>query len=285
MSIQQATRQLLFQLYHIYDDREAANIADWVMEHVTGWKKIDRVINKQVPLSAHSLSLLEAYTKQLLAHKPVQYVLNEAWFFGLKFFVNEQVLIPRPETEELVDWIITDIRSGNLPFSKITDIGTGSGCIPVSLKKNLPATVLAAVDISEKALELAKKNAEIHQTPVSFFRQDVLDKDSWHLFPPTEIIVSNPPYIGAGEKTNMAEHVLRYEPHLALFVEDADPLRFYKAIADLALQKLQEENAVYVEINERYGEETVKIFLEKNFREVILKKDMQGRDRMIRAIR
>src|SRR3954463_16758567 len=158
MTIQQGRQQLLFQLFHIYEEREARNIADMVMEHLTEWRKIDRVVNKEVPLSAVQEQKLQQYITELLDHKPVQYVLQEAWFAGMKLYVNEQVLIPRPETEELVSWLISDLRLP-IPDLKIIDIGTGSGCIPVVLKKQVGEATVYACDISERALEVARKNA------------------------------------------------------------------------------------------------------------------------------
>lgn len=286
LTIHEAHQQLLFQLYHIYDDREAANIADWVMESLTGWKKIDRVLNKQVPLLPDTISLLEKYTAELLEHRPVQYVLNESWFYGLKFFVNEHVLIPRPETEELVEWIIkTESITNREKPVQIIDIGTGSGCIPVSLKKNIRSADVFAVDISEDALQTAKKNAEANDTIIQFIRQDFLDKEKWHLLPKTDIIVSNPPYISMNEKTTMTRNVVHYEPGIALFVNDNDPLIFYKALAEFAETNLSAEGSVFMEIHESAGDKVVEIFLEKGYSEVILKKDMQGKDRMVKAKR
>jgi release factor glutamine methyltransferase len=254
------------------------------MESLTGWKKIDRVLNKQLPLLPDTISLLEKYTAELLEHRPVQYVLNESWFYGLKFFVNEHVLIPRPETEELVEWIIKaeSIANRETPL-QIIDIGTGSGCIPVSLKKNIRSANVFAVDISEDALQTAKKNADANDTVIHFTRQDFLDKSKWGLLPKTDIIVSNPPYISINEKSAMAKNVVEYEPGLALFVNDNDPLIFYKGIADFAETNLNKGGSVFLEIHESAGDSVVKIFLEKGYSEVILKKDMQGKDRMVRA--
>lgn len=282
MTLHEAQQQLLFQLYHLYDNREAANIADWVLEHLTGWKKIDRIVHKQVLLSTPQVQQLETYTAALLRHQPVQYVLQEAWFDGMKFFVNEAVLIPRPETEELVHWIASSFRGAGLT---ILDIGTGSGCIPIALKKKLPAAQLYACDISETALAVAQKNGAIHQAAVQWMQLDILDPKAWPSLPPVDLLVSNPPYIPVKDKSSMQHNVLQYEPHLALFVEDEDPLLFYRTIAALATEKLLPGGSVFVEIHEDLGEKTQQLLLDKGFTSVELKKDMQGKDRMIRGSR
>lgn len=284
MTIHQAQQQLLFQLYHVYDNREAANITDWVMEHITGWKKIDRIVNKQVPLLPENVQLLTSYTEQLLQHKPVQYVLQEAWFCGMRLYVNEHVLIPRPETEELVYWILEEWKTSTASASPIiTDIGTGSGCIPVALKKNLPNATVHACDVSAAALDVAAKNAAQQQTPLHLLETDVLIPEGRASLPASHIFVSNPPYIPLRDQATMLPNVLQHEPHLALFVQDDDPLLFYHAIAVLAAQKLLAGGKVYVEIHEDLGAATRQCFLDHGFTEVIVKKDMQGKERMIRA--
>jgi release factor glutamine methyltransferase len=307
MTIHEAQQQLLFQLYHLYDNREAANIADWVMEHITGWKKIDRIINKQVPLLPHRIEQLQQYTRELLEHKPVQYVLHEAWFCGMPFYVDEHVLIPRPETEELVEWIVreigslkseagspksevgcqkleadSDIRLQTSDF-KLLDIGTGSGCIPIALKKKLPGVQVYSCDVSEGALAVAQKNATALQAEIHLLQADFLNRDSWQQLPKADIIVSNPPYIPQSDEQTMQPNVLKYEPHVALFVPNNDALLFYKAIAEFAQQKLQSGGSIYVEIHEDLGEQTKALFLSKGFTSVEIKKDMQGKDRMVKA--
>jgi release factor glutamine methyltransferase len=283
MTIHEAQQQLLFQLYHVYDNREAANIADWVMEHITGWKKIDRIINKQVPLLPHRIEQLEQFTTELLAHKPVQYVLHEAWFCGMPFYVDEHVLIPRPETEELVDWIVQDIRLLTSDF-KLLDIGTGSGCIPIALKKKLPGAQVYSCDVSEGALAVARKNATAQQADIHLLQADFLNRDSWQQLPSVNIIVSNPPYIPQSDEHTMQPNVLKYEPHVALFVPNDDALLFYKAIAEFAQQKLQSGGSIYAEIHEDLGEQTKALFLSKGFSSVEIKKDMQGKDRMVKIL-
>jgi release factor glutamine methyltransferase len=279
MTIHQAQQQLLFQLYHLYDNREAANIADWVMEHITGWKKIDRIVNKQVPLLPEKLALLEQFTQELLAHKPVQYVLHEAWFCGMPFYVDENVLIPRPETEELVEWVAEEAK----PNATILDIGTGSGCIPIALKKKLPNATIYSCDVSADALEVAKRNAVTLKADIQFVHVNFLQNREQ--LDPVDIIVSNPPYIPVSNKSTMQPNVLQYEPHLALFVENDDPLLFYNTIADFAQHKLLPGGAIYVEIHEDLGEQTKALFSGKGFAAVELRKDMQGKDRMVKAVK
>lgn len=283
MTIHAANNRLLFQLYHIYDNSEAANIADLVMENITGWKRIDRIIHKEVTFSRPMESTLEKYISELLDHKPVQYVLKEAWFAGLKFIVNENVLIPRPETEELAGWIISTARS--LPGTSISilDIGTGSGCLAVAIKKKLPGAAVFACDISTAALEVAKQNADLHSAEVVFIEADILDRKRWNDFPYFDFIISNPPYIPISQKQQMNENVVLHEPHPALFVTDEDPLVFYRAIATFSKEKLLPGGYVFVEIHEDLYAATAEIFTAAGFGDVEINKDMQGKNRMIRA--
>ena len=278
MTIQQAQQQLIFQLNQVYDNREAANIADWVMERITGRKKIDRIINKQEPLQHQQIDLLEGYTSELLNHKPVQYVLHEAWFCGMLFYVDEHVLIPRPETEELVEWVVEEAEAGT-----ILDIGTGSGCIPIALKKKLPRAQVYSCDVSEGALAVAQKNATAQQADIHLLQVDFLNRESWQQLPSVDIIVSNPPYIPQSDEQTMQPNVLKYEPHVALFVPNNDALLFYKAIAEFAQQKLRSGGSIYAEIHEDLGEQTKALFLSKGFSSAEIKKDMQGKDRMVKA--
>lgn len=277
MTIQESSRHLIQNLATIYDDREAANIADWLMERLTGWTKVERLLNKQAELPLQKMELLASYTKDLLLHKPVQYVLNEAWFCGMKLYVDEHVLIPRPETEELVEWIASEIKEGT-----ILDIGTGSGCIAVALKKKLPQLNVNACDVSEEALKVAKKN---QGAPINLIQADMLDKKEWNKLPQVNVLVSNPPYVPLKDKHSMQANVLQYEPHIALFVQDDDPLIFYRAIADYAEKNLLPGGAIYVEIHEDLAEDVQELFRAKGFTHIHLKKDMQGKDRMIRARR
>jgi len=290
MTIHEASQQLRFQLFHIYSEREAGTITGLVMENITGWKRIDRVVNKTVPLAAQQEQLLKDYTKALLENKPLQYVLHEAWFYGMLLYVDENVLIPRPETEELADWVVKDYKSSGFtvqhsaPGTKnLLDIGTGSGCIPLAVKKNLPAVEVYGCDISEAALTVAKKNAADQKSDIHFRQLDILTETGRNQLPVFDIIISNPPYIPQRDKTGMAANVLQYEPHLALFVEDDDPLVFYKAIADFATTHLKTHGLIYLEIHEEMADAVMDLYKQKGFTHIELKKDLQGRDRMMKV--
>ena len=280
MSVQEAYKSLLFQLYEIYNNREAAIIANMVIEHITGLSKIDRIINKDYKLTTLENELLFTITEKLLAHIPVQYATNECWFGTNKFYVDENVLIPRPETEELIEWITADIKKSSENL-KILDIGTGSGCIPITLKSKTPHAKIYALDISEGALSVAAKNAKKINANISFIQTNFLEEINWDIGQ-FDIIVSNPPYVKASEKEEMQKNVVLYEPHLALFVEDDDPLLFYRKIAEFGIEHLKTNGTIYVEINESLGQETQKCFEAFNY-EVELKKDLQHKDRMIKA--
>jgi release factor glutamine methyltransferase len=276
------------KLQSIYDEREADNISDWVFENVTGLKKWERR-NNQNELTEFYSNKLEKYLDELLQHKPVQYVLNEAWFYKMKFFVNEHVLIPRPETEELVEWIVDDfrIKIGDLGFKeklnfRIIDIGTGSGCIPVSLKKELPNANVTAIDISEKALLVARKNANELNAGIDFLQIDFLKENEWNTLQQYDIVVSNPPYIPIREKEILAKNVIEFEPGIALFVENNDPYIFYDKIAEFAQSHLNKNGKIYVEVHEEYAKNVKDIFENAGFISTI-KKDIYGKERMVNA--
>jgi release factor glutamine methyltransferase len=295
MTVQEATQQLLFQLYHLYDHREARNITDLVMEKVTEWKRIDRVMNKRVPLSDTQEAVLATYTADLMVHRPVQYVLQEAWFMGMPLYVDEQVLIPRPETEELVNWIVEDQQLRLTAEAKtagdrrvrysLLDIGTGSGCIAIGCGKKLPGISVYGCDVSEEALEVARRNAAAHKVSMQCIRCDFLDAGQRAKLPEVNIIASNPPYIPLQDKAAMSDNVVKYEPHTALFVQDSQPLVFYKAIADFAKTHLASDGTLYAEIHESYGTQVTALLQQEGFARVELKKDLQGKDRMVKASR
>ena len=289
MTTAQAYIDFKNKLQTIYSDREADNISDWVFENVTGLKKWERRANPNNELTEINSNQLEKYLLELLQHKPVQYVLNEAWFYKMKFFVNENVLIPRPETEELVEWIVMDLRSAMFDLHgknniHIIDIGTGSGCIPVSLKKELPEANITAIDVSEKALTVAKKNADELNAEVHFLQMDFLNESEWESLPQYDIIISNPPYIPVKEKEILAKNVTDFEPGIALFVEDNNPFIFYEKIAAFSKTHLKENDRIYVEVHEEYAENVKSIFENDGFISKI-KKDIYGRDRMVSAIK
>lgn len=279
MTTENVYTDFLNSLKTIYDEREAANISDWVFENVTGLKRWERRLNKKKILTEIDFKNLQNYLEQLLQHRPVQYVLNEAWFYKMKFYVNENVLIPRPETEELVEWIINE----NSKPTNIIDIGTGSGCVSISLKKELPGSNVTAIDVSEKALLVAKKNADDLDVVIDFIQIDFLKEDEWRKLAQYEIIVSNPPYIPINEKEILSKNVADFEPDIALFVTNNDPFIFYKAITNFAKDHLKAEGKIYVEVHEVYAKEIKKIFEEAGFKSEI-KKDIYGKERMVKAV-
>jgi release factor glutamine methyltransferase len=286
MTTEQSYNDFLKLLIPLYESREAANIADWVFENVTGLKRLERSINKNVELEEVYALQLKKYLEELLQHKPVQYVLNEAWFYKMKFFVNEHVLIPRPETEELVAWIVEDVQ--RLKYDvlngefKLLDIGTGSGCIAISIKKELRNIEVTAIDVSEEALSVAQKNANTQHTQIEFLKIDFLDESQWSLLGNYDVIVSNPPYIPEIEKEKLSKNVKAFEPGIALFVQDNNPFIFYEKIAKFAQSHLKLNGKIFVEIHEEYASEVEQIFSGYNFKTEI-KEDMYGKKRMIKA--
>lgn len=287
MTTQEAYNDFLHKLEKLYEKREAAAISDWLFENVTGLKKTERLIHKNVKLNAQAGMQIESHLRELLQHKPVQYVLHEAWFYKMKFFVNEEVLIPRPETEELVSWIAEDIRRTMYDVRcnelQILDIGTGSGCIAISLKKELENAQITAIDISEEALAVAKKNAEALQTPIDFLKIDFLDESLWNSLNMYDVIVSNPPYIPETEKEKLAKNVTAFEPGIALFVQKNEPFIFYEKIAKFTRSHLIAGGNIFVEIHEDYSAEVEQIFKRYNFKAEI-KEDIYGNKRMIKAM-
>ncbi len=286
MTTEQFYNYFLSELERIYEKREASNIAEWVFENVTHLKKWEIRRNKD-ELNDMQRSQLERYLHDLLNHKPVQYVLEEAWFYKMKFFVNENTLIPRPETEELVSWIVNDIKSnyekgfGDL---KILDIGTGTGCIAISIKKELQQCDLTALDISEDSLFVARKNADELKVNIRLIKNDFLDETNWKQLDIYDVIVSNPPYIPLEEKDILSANVNRFEPSIALFVPNEDPFIFYNKIAKFAQTQLESSGKIYVETHEKYAKEISEIFKGYNF-ETEIRKDIYGKERMIKSRR
>lgn len=278
MNIQPAYHALKTQLEALYDAAEAANIADWVLESLTGYRLTERVRHGNDALTTEQEALLERYTAQLLVHRPVQYVLGESYFYGLKLAVDESVLIPRPETEELVDWTLKSTEAQ--AACTLLDIGTGSGCIPLALKKNRPQAQVYAVDISEDALAVARRNALNLALDVDFRLMNILDPAQGDALPLFDVIVSNPPYITTTEKESMMPHVLDYEPHLALFVSNNDPLQFYKAIEHFARKKMKPGGLLFLELHRDFAVETGQYYRDKGWH-TVLRKDMQDNDRML----
>jgi release factor glutamine methyltransferase len=283
MTVQEATYYILNQLKKIYTESEASPITDWVMEKITGSIKMERMLYKNAALTPSEEIQLNDSVQRLMQYEPVQYVLNESWFCGFKFYVDKNILIPRPETEELVEWIVTNIKAAGSEL-KILDIGTGSGCIPISLKRKLEKAEVWSCDISKEAIAVATKNAITLGTEVNFIQLDFLDQKQWKQLASFDIIVSNPPYIPEKDKAMMQPNVLQYEPGSALFVPDNDPLVFYKSIAEFGKQHLNNGGAIYFEIHEDLGETITKLMQANNYT-AELKKDMQEKDRMIKSVK
>jgi release factor glutamine methyltransferase len=275
MTVQAAFTLIIHTLEPLQGAREAANIAHILMEHLTGMSKMDRIVYKDKAFVQETQ--LQKSLEALLQHQPIQYVIGKSWFYGLELMVNSQVLIPRPETEELVEWIVNDVQTA----VKILDIGTGSGAIPLALKKELPQADVWSVDISAGALEVAAANAAQLNLAVHFEQVDILSPAQQ--LPAFDIIVSNPPYIRESEQADMEEQVVSYEPRIALFVPDHDALLFYRQIGLVAKEKLREGGRLYFEINEAFGKEVVALLEEQGFINVILKQDIYGKDRMVRG--
>ena len=286
MTIGKAYAELNMSLSQIYDKQEGANISDWVFEHITGLKNIDRLLNKDEPIVTPLLLQLQNIKQRLMTNEPVQYVLEEAWFYKRKFTVNRSVLIPRPETEELVEWLLTDAKTLKLSRDKplkILDIGTGSGCIAISIKKEMPDCIVTAIDISEEALNVARANAKSYNADIIFKRLDFLNDSHWEDLSVYDIIAINPPYIPISEKDVLSANVVNYEPSLALFVTDNDPYIFYKKVALFASTHLSSASRVYSEVHEKHAQHVANILYISNLNEILIKNDIYGKERMIRA--
>ncbi len=270
------------QLSSVYGKSELKSVMQRVLESVFGLKPYEILLCKDKKISPDERKRIEDIVSRLKKNEPVQYVLGETEFYGMVFKVNNKVLIPRPETEELVDWIIQDRYLGLA--RNVLDIGTGSGCIAVSLSKHLLQDRVYAIDISGEALQVARQNALLNDADVRFILQDVFMPFNPDIFPGKwDVIVSNPPYITYSEQRVMSPNVLDYEPSVALFVPDENPLLFYEKIAGLGLELLSETGALYVETSALWGQQTAGMFREKGYEEVVLKKDLSGNDRMIKA--
>lgn len=295
MLLKEYRSTFLEELSALYDEKEIESFFYIVLESFHKKKRIDLALNPAMEMDAIELLRWESILSDLKKQKPIQYILGETEFYGLPFLVNENTLIPRPETEELVEWIISDNDELRQPQSvkssklNVLDIGTGSGCIAISLAKNLPNAQVSAIDVSEKALATANKNAEINKVNVNFINVDILNvtdlselpSSSFHLPTPIDIIVSNPPYVRNLEKEEIKPNVLEFEPHIALFVEDNDALLFYRKIAELAQKNLSKNGKLYFEINQYLGKETVELLENLGFTTIELRKDIYGNDRMI----
>ena len=299
MNAKQYKVKFIEALEPIHGVDEAESFFYLILEDKFQMKRLDLALNPAFEFSAEAINIWEELVTQLKTEIPIQYLLGNTEFFGLSFLVNENVLIPRPETEELVDWIIEEekkmerlkdreiegLKDRGIERHrdvKILDIGTGSGCIAISLVKNIPNAAVFAIDVSAKALEVAKKNAEINNVSVTFLEKNILETDD--LLEQFDIIVSNPPYIRNLEKQEIKKNVLDNEPHLALFVDDFDALIFYRKIALLATKNLKQGGQLFFEINQYLGAEMIALLHENGFESVSLRKDIYGNDRMTRAV-
>lgn len=276
----------------IYPITEIDSFFFLLLEEYLGFRRVDIVLKSDFKINQQTLNLLQSATKQLEQEVPLQYIIGKTEFYGLPFVVNKHVLIPRPETEELVAWVVSEssrFKTFNTSTKqttetkqlKILDIGTGSGCIPVSLKKQLPFAEISAIDISNDALTVAKKNAVLNNVDIHFILQDILKTVA--LDQHYDIIISNPPYVRELEKKELKNNVLKNEPHVALFVENDNPLIFYAKIAELAKKYLNKNGLLFFEINQYLGTETINLVNKKGLKNIQLKKDMFGNDRIIVA--
>ena len=276
----------------IYPITEIDSFFFLLLEEYLGFRRVDIVLKSDFKITQETLNLLQSATKQLEQEVPLQYIIGKTEFYGLPFVVNKHVLIPRPETEELVACVVSEssrFKTFNTSTKqttdkkqlKILDIGTGSGCIPISLKKQLPFAKISAIDISKEALSVAKKNAVLNNVDIHFILQDILKTVA--LDQHYDIIISNPPYVRELEKKELKNNVLKNEPHVALFVENDNPLIFYAKIAELAKKYLNKNGLLFFEINQYLGTETIDLVNKKGLKNIQLKKDMFGNDRIIVA--
>ncbi len=278
-SIRQLFRTVLISRYA---ENEARIITDWVLEDLAEIKRSDLIVQPDLEIPEGTILQLKDALAGLNAGKPIQYVLGKARFDGSDFLVNESVLIPRPETEELVHWAAETVKERNLTTA--LDVGTGSGCIAVSLKKKLPFLNMTAVDVSPNALTTAQENANKLEAAVDFLLLDFLDESTWDKLPTIDLLISNPPYIPLAEKQELAEHVREHEPSTALFVPNDQPLLFYKALCKFAATRMHTNGAILLETHEKWQTDVVHLF-RKNGMETYGKNDLYGRPRMVRAIR
>lgn len=274
---------LALELDGIYQKEEIKSITNLLLENLLQIDLVAIHSNPNHSVSDEQIGLFIEYVRQLKQNKPIQYILGEAEFYGLKFKLGPSVLIPRPETEELVEWVIS--KTDKNKKINIIDIGTGSGCIGISLAKNLENANVCISDVSDKALLVALKNAELNNVNSQFYLFDILDCDHVEMPDQFDIIVSNPPYVRESEKLKMNKNVLDYEPSLALFVKDEDPLIFYRKIIEFAKKNLKRSGELFFEINENLSQETSDLLKFEGFSNIELKKDINGRDRMIYAKR
>ena len=278
-TMQHFLKKLNTSLANMYSEAEIHVIANLLLENITGFTRLQLLTNKELKLNDEQNELANQYLERLKNHEPIQYILGETEFQGLKFKVNSSVLIPRPETEELVEWVR---KPPNPLKGGILDIGTGSGCIAISLKKKFPSANVSAMDISPDALMVAKANAALNDADVEFIQDDILNPATtdrkW------DVIVSNPPYIPVSEHSEMDKNVTEFEPHLALFVQDNDPLIFYRKIAEFAITHLSPGGKLFFETHKDLAQECKQLLESYGFTNLVIRKDMSGNERMVQAI-
>jgi release factor glutamine methyltransferase len=296
MKMADAERYISGRLQEVYEESEAKNIADLLIEHITSLSKNERLSRNEYEITPEQELAFRDDIQRLLKHEPIQYLMNKSWFYGLELFVDPSVLIPRPETEELVEWVINDIKASGLDvftrdmagadktnLLKILDVGTGSGCIALALKKAMPKAEIWGCDMSEEALNVARRNGSALDIRVDFQGLNFLDPEQQRQLPTVNILVSNPPYIPIKDKQLMDRNVVEHEPHLALFVPNDDPLVFYRALAKFGMHRLYENGSIYMEIHEDLGNQVTDLFKEQGYFSVVVKKDMQGKNRMVKV--
>jgi len=273
--------KLLFQteLNSIYPRNEIDSFYHILTQHKLGMSRVDKALSPNLMINEEAQTFFKHAISLLYSEKPIQYITKETEFYGLPFKVNKNVLIPRPETEELVSWLLKSTEP--IENIKILDIGTGSGCIAIALAKNLPNAKITAIDFSKEALEVARENAKLNKVSIEFIQQDILATES--LAGNFDFIISNPPYIRELEKEEIQNNVLSFEPHSALFVDNDNALVFYRKIIELAKKHLQPNGSLFFEINQYLGIETLKLLSENGFSQNILKKDIFGNDRMTKS--
>lgn len=281
MTSKELYRNFLVELQTVYNLNEATVITDWVFENIASLKKADLIKNPLQIVPASVIKKLQEKKEQLLLQQPVQYVMGNTTFYNMEFQVNDKVLIPRPETEEMTNLVINNHRFEYKQLN-ILDIGTGSGCIAVAIKKHLPSSKVIAIDVNEDALHIARTNAIGNKTNIQFTQLDFLDESRWNELLLFDIIISNPPYIPISEKQKLNKNVADFEPHTALFVPDDNPLLFYEKIAKFGREHLNYNGRVYLETHEDYAKEVAALF-SLTYQQVLIKKDLFGKERIVIA--
>ena len=292
-TIKELKEIFISSISELYPSEEVQSFFNLLSEKYLGLSRIEIVLNSEMKISKNQLFTFEKAIQRLIKFEPIQYIIGETEFYGLQFLVDNNVLIPRPETEELVDWIVKDTNEknedrkdlfiANESFKTVLDIGTGSGCIAISLAHSLTNTNVSAIDISEGALQIAKQNSQLNKVDVNFEKADILNIDDDFSDMNFDVIVSNPPYVREQEKSQIEPNVIKHEPALALFVEDNDPLLFYRKIAQFSQKYLKNEGVLFFEINEYLSKELISMLKTEGFKEVILRKDIFGKARMIKC--